>query len=379
MQVICKWWLLMKNIKNEPTFPDYTDSILNLSCSIQKHFGDEPLHETLPQVDEILSHGHKHVVVILLDGLSMEVLQYNLSYRDFLRRHLLTDYSSVFPPTTTTSTTSFVTGKSPIEHGLLDSDIYSEQTIFDKINKAGQGKAFAVMPFDAYGFKGHENLNDWFKEIRKTTQQEGRTFTYAYWPEPDSLLHELGNGSRDVEKVIRELNNGIIDLCDSTEDTVYFITADHGHMSIQNLFLEEDYPDLCKMLERPVSMEPRAISFYVKPEYKDDFRRKFLDCFEKDYMLLTKEEVLEKQLLGPGEPHSNLTGIGDYVAIATSYKTLLWNKKCNQFRSHHAGLTKNEMRIPLIWFENKPKKSPWIAYYTILGMVVAFIFWILFH
>lgn len=369
----------MFNSNKNVCFPDYDNSILNLSCSIQKYFGVEPLHATLPQADEILSHGHKHVVVLLLDGLSMEVLQNNLSYRDFLRRHLLTDYSSVFPATTTASTTSFVTGKSPIEHGWLSGDVYPEQTIFEQINKAGQGKAFAVMPFDAYGFKRYENLNDWFNAIKKISLMEERTFTYAYWPEPDSLLHELGNGSRDVEKVIRELNNGIIDLCDSTEDTVYFITADHGHMSIQNLFLEEDYPDLCKMLERPVSMEPRAVSFYVKPEYKDDFRRKFLDCFERDYMLLTREEVLEKQLFGPGEAHENLTGIGDYVAIATSYKTLLWNKKCSQFRSHHAGMTKQEMKIPLIWYENKPKKSGLITYYSIVGIFIAFLLYIIFH
>lgn len=49
--------------------------------------------------------------------------------------------------------------------------------------------------------------------------------TYAYWNDPDSTLHEFGNGSLEVEKVVRNLNNSIIDLCQSTEDTLYFITA----------------------------------------------------------------------------------------------------------------------------------------------------------
>ena len=45
------------------------------------------------------------------------------------------------------------------------------------------------------------------------------------------------------------------------------------------------------MLERPCSIEPRAISFYVKDEYKDVFAREFNDKFSKDYILFTKEEA----------------------------------------------------------------------------------------
>jgi len=391
----------------EPVFPDYENSIVNLSSSILQHFGVKPVNSTLPAADALLSRNYKHVVVILLDGLGINVLEKHLTYKDFLRRNLLTDYSSVFPPTTTASTTSFLSGKTPIEHGWLGWDVYFEQedktvtcffntlqdtnkkaadydiphkylpyeNIIDQINKADVGKAYAVFPF---GPEPHYEMNDWVETIRKNCHKDEKNFTYAYWEDPDHELHLKGTNSNDVRKVVEDLNAQMAYLCETCPGTLFFITADHGHTDIRNIFLNEDYPDLANMLERQTSIEPRAISFYVKPEYMEEFPKAFKGEFLYDYLLLSKEEVMEKKIFGTGNPNENLTGIGDYVAIAVDDKTLLWNKNSKQFKSHHAGMTKNEMRIPLICYESKHKKTGLIIYYSLIGMVVAFLFAILF-
>ena len=116
-------------------------------------------------------------------------------------------------------------------------------------------------------------------------------------------------------------------------------------------FFEENYPDFAKMLVRPVSIEQRGISFYVKDEFIPFFKERFLELFGSDYLIFSKEEVFQNKLFGPGVPNKNLTGIGDFLAPAIGTRTMFWNKKFPQFKSHHAGLTYQEMKIPLIVVE----------------------------
>ena len=81
-----------------------------------------------------------------------------------------------------------------------------------------------------------------------------------------------------------------------------------------------------------------------------------MSLFGKDFMLMTKQEVLEKKLFGTAgldtdtlQKHS--ASIGDFLAVAVGNKALVWSEKSNQFKSHHAGITKEEMIIPLIAVE----------------------------
>ena len=98
-------------------FVDYHNSIVNLACSILEYFGAESEHSTLKDVDELLKYKYKNVVILLLDGLGVDALQYHLSENSFFRKNLIKEYSTVFPPTTTSATTSIESGLTPLEHG----------------------------------------------------------------------------------------------------------------------------------------------------------------------------------------------------------------------------------------------------------------------
>lgn len=381
----------------QPIFPDYTNSIMNLSCSVLNHFGVPVKHNTLNAADKVLQKNYKHVVVILLDGLGVNILEKHLEPSAFLRKHLLTEYSSVFPPTTTASTTSMLSGLSPIEHGWLGWDVYFEQenktvtcfssTIADtkipaadyhvahkylpykkideQINEAnpdGSVEAKIVFPF---GPRPFPKIDDWFAEIKRHASCEKRTFTYAYWENPDHNLHRFGTDNKLVHETVVDLNTRIEKLCSELNDTAVFVTADHGHTDVTNECYETDFPEFAKMFIRSPSIEPRGTSFFVKKEYllpadssaitegDSIFAKEFKRLFGNDYVLFSRDEVFEKQIFGPGEPNKNLTGIGDYVAAALGSRTIYPTKYMYEknFKSHHAGMSKEEMIIPLICVE----------------------------
>lgn len=399
--------LSVLNLQNKPNFPDYDECIVNLSNSILKHYGVPVENKTLPLADSILEKNKKHVVVIILDGLGVNILENHLHYRDFLRRNLICEYSSVFPPTTTAATISFLSGKYPIEHGWLGWDVYFEQedktvtlftnkiqgtensasenynvpykylpfeSIIEKINKTQNAKAYEVVP---YGNEARANLDDWAETVKKHCRKNERNFVYAYWGDPDDALHRYGTKSDEVSKIVKQLNAKMLYLCESCPDSTFIITADHGHTDIRNEILCQDYSDLAQMLIRKPSLEKRALSFFVKPEYMQEFPKEFAKQFGADYVLFTKQEALEKNLFGPGKENANLTGIGDFIAVAFTDKTLIWDKNDKKYRSHHAGLSAKELKIPFISYEYKPDRSGYFVYYGLVAMLVAFLIMII--
>ena len=49
---------------------DYDNSLTSLACSIQKFFGINPLHKTMPLIDKLLEEKQpENVILLLIDGL----------------------------------------------------------------------------------------------------------------------------------------------------------------------------------------------------------------------------------------------------------------------------------------------------------------------
>lgn len=116
-----------------------------------------------------------------------------------------------------------------------------------------------------------------------------------------------------------------------------------------------DYPQIMDCLVRMPSIEPRALSIFVKEEKRNQFEYEFKKEFGDKFLLWTKEKVIESKLFGTGKEHPNFRGmLGDYLAIAVDdlsiYNT---REEADFFIGVHAGLTDDEMSIPLIIIERK--------------------------
>lgn len=363
-------------------WPDYSNSIANLPNSIMNYFGVPSKGAPLPCLDKYLDKEYKNVVVILLDGLGVKIMEGNLPEDGFLRTNLKNSYSSVFPPTTAAATTSIMSGLMPCEHAWLGWDCYYPQidknvTVFFSVIQGTMEQAADyhvpnrytgydnfVTLFEKAGKEAHfvspfsDTFPDSFEKIteriRTLCNKDGRKYIYAYWDQPDSIMHHSGCYSEEAKNVLKSLDEEVKALCGELTDTLVIVTADHGHVDTPSVAIK-NYPKLMDCLIRLPSIEPRALSLFVKPDKKEEFEEEFNRLFGDDFVLMTKEEVLENKIFGPGKEHECFRSmLGDYLAVATGNLTIFnTQEEVDNFISVHAGLTPEEMMIPLIVVECK--------------------------
>ena len=385
--------------------PDYSRCLVNLSNSILKRFGAETSADTLAEADAYLAGNYKNVVLLLLDALGISILEKHLAADGFFRSHLKTVYDSVYPPTTVAATTSVLSGLYPNGHGWLGWDMFypalgknvsvftnndqlaekegavpSERgpqggpewgvdslveprpaadfragftytpykNILDRISEAG-GSTFASLPFLP---PFPDTLEKVLARVRELCGQPGRKFIYAYWNEPDTTMHTTGTLSDETHRLVVSIEEQVRKLAGELSDTLLLVTADHSHIDSRNLCLL-DYPDVRNCLVRMPSIEPRTLGFFVKEEYMDAFPEIFRKHFGDDFLLLTGDEALREKLFGPGEDRPGLREmIGDYVAVAVSDSSIFnTHYEARMLPGGHAGLTAEEIRIPLIVVE----------------------------
>jgi hypothetical protein len=400
-------------MKKNSFAPDYTHSILNLTNSILADFGITPFHSTLPELDRILAHGsYNHVALIVCDAMGSMNLDELLPEDSFLRTHRVTPISSVFPPTTTAATTTLMSGLSPAQHGWIGWQPYipalndavelfpnniPDRLVHDGsgdsriehpdekppfavgmkylpykdsctlINETGSAKASLYATF--FPAKDPYRVNT-FPEIANAILSEcaatKRTFTYCYWPQPDTAMHHTGVTSQQTHAEVDLINTTLQQLdarLRAQEEanaaygkTLVIVTADHGHLDSESIVVS-NYPDLLNTLSVTPCLEPRAITFFVKESARSTFPKLFFSHFsEDDFMLLTKDELLTSKLLGPvtkALPEQPLVKemIGDFIAIAIGKKSMFNSKeKADLHKGMHAGLCQKELLVPLITF-----------------------------
>lgn len=364
--------------------PDYDRSILSIASSVLNYYGVQDCpHKTLPEYDKLLKNDYKNVIVMLFDGLGVEAIKTHLDENSFLRKHLVCSISSVFPSTTTAATTSIQSGYAPIEHAWLGWDLYFKELdenvavfrntlqrngnsaakygmagryipytdIWKRIEKANKDvKAYCVSPFSRYKAYSFDDVE---KVVLKISKKKGKKYIYAYNPQPDNYMHNYGVGSQMAKETIEQINDTVESLCKKLEDSIVVVTADHGLVDSKIAYLD-DYSEIKNMLKRPVSIEPRALSLFVKDEYKNVFKEKFESTFPNKFLILTKQEVYEKHLFGYGKTHPRVDEfLGDFLAIAISDLSIFNIDENETYIGMHAGLDEREMAVPFIAVEKK--------------------------
>ncbi|MCU7944456.1 MAG: alkaline phosphatase family protein [Candidatus Thiodiazotropha sp. (ex Cardiolucina cf. quadrata)] len=379
-------------------FPDYNGgSIVNLMASLQRAMGgDRHSYPPLDLIESLPLGSYRKILLWVVDGLGVNYLRAHPE-AETLNAHLKGSITSVFPPTTATAVTTFLTGDAPQQHGLTGWHIYfrelgavlavlpgrpryggvtlreagidtgellghrpfSDKIAYDSVmlspayiadsdfNRAHLGRARLVR---------HRNLPELASQIAELLREGDERYLYAYWSELDSIGHLSGIWSEEAKCHLLEIDQAfsyLLEQCRGT-DSLIIICADHGQIDTQpaDRLSLEDHPELLEMLSLPLCGEPRAAYCYLRPGCEqafDDYVKCVLDGKAIAYR---SKELLENDWFGFGSQHPQLSlRIGDRTLLMQANYTIkewLAQERRYELVGVHGGVSDDEMMVPVI-------------------------------
>ena len=378
--------------------PDYTGgSIVNLMRSIGDFYGaDASPYPPLSSITARLQAAER-VVLLVIDGMGAEVLRH-IGGATVFSEHQCAEMTSVYPPTTASAITTFMTGLAPQQHGLtgwfmhfrqigavtavlpfvprFGSDSLSDSGVeigsligatnfFDTLGC--QSTALlpqAICDSDFSGVFGgcarrvaYASLDDFIQKLERNCfgESDGQ-YVYAYWSELDRLSHIHGPSSPTVAAHLNEISEALMPIFEACADsgTLLVTTADHGFIDSgaeQRVDLI-DHPELADMLSLPLCGEPRSAYCYVRPKYTDHFERYVAAELGEFARLVPSEELIDEGWFGIGEVHPELSSrIGDYTLQMRDRYTIvdsLPGERRFNMNGVHGGTAAAELYVPLI-------------------------------
>lgn len=375
--------------------PDYKQgSIVNLMSSILYGFNSRSNYRQLDAklTKEIRESGN--VILLVLDGLGVDSVK-RLGKDSFLRKHFVREITTVFPATTVSAITTFLSGLPPQQSGLMAWHTYFKNpddvclpllmitreggkvaaskkkllfpdNVFDKLD----AKTHVVSPkkiykttfnkylcgrSHAWKYNTFGGLTNKVAKIVKTRARK-RQYIYAYWPGFDDFSHYYGKEHAKSRQQLRFIDEGLQKFAKRIKNTntLLLITADHGLItsSRRRTFFINKYPLLMQCLSQYLSGEPRALFCHVLPHKRQQFENYVKRHLGKYCTLHKSKELFEKNFFGLGKPHPELKErIADYILLLKEnyvFRDSVDGHEPTFLRGHHGGVSREEMKVPLI-------------------------------
>ncbi len=377
--------------------PDYSGgSIVNLMASIGAVYGWKSPYKQLKVLPAKELYGAKNIVLLLIDGLGYEYILKHGQENKILKKSLIkAKITSVFPSSTSSAVTAFLTGYAAGEHGITGwytflkeigaittllpfktraggeslkklgantKEIIDWQSFFQKIKVASYSigdKNFAKSDYYLHSSQGAHRLyckdiNDLILILKNTIRKDnGRKFIYGYWGKFDFLSHHHGINHLKTLKHFKIIDRKLAEFLEFAKDTntKVIITADHGMIDTKMIKLEQ-HPKLKETLTLPLCGDHRTVFCYVHPFKRKQFENYIKRVFKNYCNLYKSGDLVKKSIWGKFQANKHLWDrIGDYTLIMKdnySLRDTLPGENENYPIGNHGGLSKEEMYVPLI-------------------------------
>ena len=338
--------------------------------------------ESLPAWMPKTVAGASQIVLLVLDGLGWEQLEARAALAPTLASGLGGSITSVAPSTTATALTSLVTGRPPVEHGVVGYRVAYENEIMNILQWTvggvdarmrvpapvfqpcplfpGSPEAVRVVTRYDYGSTGFSaahlgdaELHGWHTLAGLVTGVRslvgaGARFVYAYYEGIDKVAHARGLGEyyddelRDVDRLVGDVL-GVL-----PPGAVLVVTADHGQVEVGGS-VEVLGGDVMEGVSL-ISGEGRFRWLHTKPGATAAVADAARDAFRDVAWVRTKDEMVEEGWMG-GVPSTAVSSrLGDVVLAPFTPTAFLDPADTGELRlfARHGSLTPAEMLIPLL-------------------------------
>jgi len=378
--------------------PDYAGGgIVNLMQSIATACGSASTrYPELTVLPAVRLAEARHIVLLVVDGLGQRTLDRHTA-SPHLQAHVMATLSSVFPSTTASAITAFMSGLAPAQHGLTGWHMYFEeiaQTLAvlpltprgepEKLSPAqlpprlfAHPSLFAQLPrecwvlapqyiasspFNAWHARGAQTLAypalpEMFARLGELlTNAAAPRYIYAYYADLDTCSHRYGTDSEQAQQTLGALDSAFGEFVRGVQgaDAWLLATADHGFIDSppERVISLDDHPQLAGLLARPLCGERRAAYCYVaeadRPAFEAYFRQHLVHAAD----LRRSSELIAAGWFGPPPCHPRLAArVGDYTLVMKDNWTIkdrLPGERQYPMLGVHGGISAAEMRVPLV-------------------------------
>ena len=336
----------------------------------------------------------RRVITVLVDGLGAQNLKFAAGHAPFLNQALANSkpISCGFPSTTATSITSFATGLTAGDHGIVGYKVFDRaskrsanlltgwgdeqnplewqphETISEQAGRLGVGafvigpKAYAESGFTLATMRGAEyrsgkSIAD---RVNSAIDLLGRLKTdflgYLYIPELDQIAHTFGSESNEWLHGIEEVDYQLRRLAGSlSKSDAMAVTADHGIVDVRpqnHIYLDEIPVNWGSVVD--VSGDPRVNFVYLDdPAESESFITALQASLPDGVLALTKSKMLDLNWY-LGQSDDAVERMPDVFAVATKQVALYHRgfapEKSLAMIGQHGSISSRELSIPLLGF-----------------------------
>jgi hypothetical protein len=390
-------------------------SLANLPASIchwlgVPGFGGPPFAH---QILDLYEPGFKNVILLVIDGMGLNTLldtleqaQHTASYAvwsDLAKNGALAPLTSIVPSTTASALTTFWTGRTPAEHGIVGYEMWLKEyglianMIFHSpasfygetgsLKQAGfnpetflpvppfgrhleqcgvrvrafQHAAIARSGLSKMLFPGVEVIpfrsqSDLWVTLEGALENSaaGPNYSYIYWGDLDEHSHRFGPHDPRVYRELSAFSRQMQLFIDSRRkrqagDTLLIITADHGHIDTprQPEYELRNHPGFLENLVMVPTGEARLPLVHARAGREAQLFRYIEDAWPGQFLVFPAGEAIRAGLFGPGNFYERLPDrTGDFVVVPQGNAYWWFGNRDNPLLGRHGGLSQTEMLVP---------------------------------